>query len=76
MANFNMYRMASFSHLLGSSTKIPMLIPKYYKQWADRMEDYLNWIDKDLWRCIISGNYRPGRLGQVGTAGSTATIVL
>ena len=48
MANFNMNTMSSFSHLLGSSTKISMLIPDYYEQWTDRMEDYLNGMDEDL----------------------------
>ncbi|CAI9287576.1 unnamed protein product [Lactuca saligna] len=48
-----------------------MLIPKYYEQWVDRMEDYLNEIDEDLWRCITSGNYRPRKLEQVTTVGSS-----
>ena len=38
------------------------------------MEDYLNRIDKELWQCITSGNYRPERLDQVGNAGSSTSM--
>ena len=55
MAKFNMNTITSYYHLLGSSTKIPMLNPRYYDQWADRMEDHLNGIDEDLWKCITDG---------------------
>ena len=29
-----------------------MLIPEYYNQWANIIEDYLNGIDEELWKCI------------------------
>ena len=68
VANFNMNTMIEFSHLIGYSTKIPMLILGYYDQWTDRMEDYLIGIDEDLWRCIKSGNFHPSMLTKVGNA--------
>ena len=68
MANFNMNTMISFSHLLGSSTKIPMLIPEYYDQWADRMEDYLNGIDEELWNCIDGTVQAPANVQQIGSS--------
>ncbi|XP_052621591.1 spore wall protein 2-like [Lactuca sativa] len=52
-ANFNMNMMNSYSHLLGSSTKIPMLIPEYYDQWPERIANYLNGIDVDLWNALM-----------------------
>lgn len=58
MENFNMSTMNSYSHLLGSPTKIPMLIIDFYDQWVDHKDDYLNGIDEDLWKCII-GDVRP-----------------
>ena len=70
MASFNLNSMTSFSHLLGSSTKIPMLIPEYYDQWADHMEDYLNGLDEEQWTCI-SGNLNP--LSNVQSLGVSST---
>ncbi|KAL7608885.1 hypothetical protein Lser_V15G11539 [Lactuca serriola] len=40
------------------------------------MEDYLNGINEDLWCCLTGGDYRPGRLEQVGTASSCTDVVL
>lgn len=40
------------------------------------MEDYINGIEEDLWHCVMGGNYHPGRLEQVGTAGSFADVSL
>lgn len=57
-----------YTNLLGSSTKIPMLLLEYYDQWSDRMEDYLNGIDKDLWRSIDKGPYRVDRVQAMGIA--------
>ena len=74
MANFNMNTISGFSHLLGSSTKIPILIPEYYDQWADRMEDYLNGFNEDLWRCIMSGDYLSERLEQIGTTSFSTDV--
>lgn len=48
----------NYINLLGSSTKIPLLLPEYYHQWEDRMKDYLNRIDEDLWRSTEKGPYR------------------
>ncbi|CAI9274207.1 unnamed protein product [Lactuca saligna] len=74
MANFNMNTMSGFSHRLGSSTKIPMLIPEYYEQWAGRMVDYLIGIDEDLWRCIKSNKFCPSMLSDVGSDGSSIDV--
>ena len=74
MVNFNMNTMTSFSHLLGSSTKIPMLIPEYYDQWADRMEDYLNGIDEELWKCIDGTVQAPVNVQSIGLS-TTSTEV-
>lgn len=52
MVNSNINTMTWISHLLGSLTKSPMLIPEYYEHWTDKMEDYLTGIDEDLWRCV------------------------
>ncbi|XP_052625954.1 uncharacterized protein LOC128132971 [Lactuca sativa] len=72
MGSFNLNSMTSFSHLLGSSTKIPMLIPKYYDQWADRMQDYLNGLDEDLWNCI-SGEINPlATVQSIGVSSSSS----
>lgn len=76
MRNLNIKTMLSFSHLLGSSTKILMLILEYYKQWAGGMDDYLNGIVKYLWRCIKSGNFRPDIHEDVGTVGSSTDMAL
>ena len=48
-------------------TKTPMLLPEYYDQWADRMEDNLTGIDKDLCRSIDKGPYRVDVVQAVGT---------
>lgn len=53
-----------------------MLIPEYYEQLVDQMENYLNGIDEDLWRWITSGNYHPRRLEQVGTGGSSVDVAM
>ena len=75
MANFNMNTMTSFSHLLGSSTKIPMLIPEYYDQWADRMEDYLNGIDEELWNCIDGTVQAPANVQPIGASTTTPEVL-
>lgn len=49
MANLNVNSMMNFDNMLGLSIKIQMLLPEYYDQWADRMDDYLNGIDEHLW---------------------------
>lgn len=74
MANLNMNSMTSFSHLLGSSMNIPMLIPKYYDQWADRMEKYLNGLDGELWNCITGNVLPPPNVQNIGSSGSTQTV--
>ncbi|KAL7592013.1 hypothetical protein Lser_V15G31779 [Lactuca serriola] len=74
MANFNMNTMTSYSHLLGSSTKILMLIPKYYDQWVHHMEDYLNGIDEDLWKCIIGKVHSLTMLQNVGTVAASKDV--
>ncbi|XP_023757080.2 uncharacterized protein LOC111905620 [Lactuca sativa] len=74
MANFNMNTMTLYSHLLGSSTKILVLIPEYYDQYTDRMEDYLNGLDEELWKCI-NGTVRPPlNIQNIGSTGTTATV--
>ena len=70
-----MNTMTSYSHLLDSSTKIPMLIPTYYDQWADRMENYLNGIGEDLWKCIVGEIRSLTILQHVGTATSILDVV-
>ncbi|XP_052622370.1 uncharacterized protein LOC128127731 [Lactuca sativa] len=64
--------MTSFSHLLGSSTKIPMLILEYYDQWADRMQDYLNGLDEDLWNCISGEINPPATVQSIGASSSSS----
>ena len=76
MANFNMNTMTNFSHLRGSATKIPILIPKYYQQWADRMEDYLNGIDEDLMRSIKRGPFSQYMLVTVGTSATSEDVII
>ena len=55
MANLNVNTKMNYANLLGFATKILMMIPKYYDQWVDRIEDYLYRIDEDLWRSIDKG---------------------
>ena len=74
MASFNLNSMTSFSHFLGSSTKIPMLIPKYYDQWADRMQDYLNRLDEDLWNCISGEINPPATVQSIGASSSSSEV--
>lgn len=52
MENLNVNKMMNFTNLLGSATKVPMLILEYYDKWVYRMEDYLNGIDEEIWRSI------------------------
>ncbi|XP_023771670.1 uncharacterized protein LOC111920326 [Lactuca sativa] len=66
--------MTSYSHLLGSSTKIPMLILEYYDQWADRMEDYLNGLDEELWDCINGIVQPPVNLQNIGSFATTSAV--
>lgn len=66
MVNFNMNTMTYYSYLLGSSTKIPMLILEFYAQWADRMEDYLNEIDEEFWKFITSDVRPPPAVQNIG----------
>ena len=68
MTNFSMNTMTSYSHLLGSSTKISMLIPEYYDQWANRVEDYLNGIDEEFWKCITDDVHSHSFVQSVGTS--------
>ncbi|XP_023761595.1 uncharacterized protein LOC111910032 [Lactuca sativa] len=75
MANFNMNIMTSYSHLLGSSTKIPMLLPEYYDQWADCMEDYLNGLDEELWNCIKGTIQPPSNVQNIVSYGTTYAVV-
>lgn len=58
--------MINFVKLFASATKIPMLIPEYYNQWVDRIEDYLNGIDEDFCRSIEIGPYRADLVQAVG----------
>ncbi|CAI9302889.1 unnamed protein product [Lactuca saligna] len=74
MVNFNMHTMTSFSHMLVSSTKIPMLIPKYYNQWVDHMEDYLNGLDEELWDCIDGNNLPPRNVQNIGSFATSQTV--
>lgn len=38
------------------------------------MEDYLNEIDEDLWRCVKSDHFRPSMLAEIGNAGSITDV--
>ena len=51
-----------------------MLIPEFYDQWPDRMEDYLNIIDEDIWNCIAGGTYSTSVLQHVGTAATNPDV--
>ena len=74
MVNFNMNTMTSYSHLLGSSTKIPLLIPEFYDQRADRMEDYFNGISEELWNCILSDVRPPTAVQSIGTSSTNQNV--
>ena len=74
MANFNLNSMKSYSHLLGSSTKIHMLIPEYYDQWADRMQDCLNGLDVELWSCISGNTTPPQNVQAIGSSSGTSSV--
>ena len=51
-----------------------MLIPDYYDQWADRMQDYLNGIDEELWKCITDDVIPPLSVESIGTWSSTPSV--
>lgn len=53
-----------------------MLLPKYYDQWADCMEDYLTRIDEDFWCPIKSGPYCANVVEDVGTATQNESIIV
>ena len=74
MENINMNTMTTYSHLLGSSTKIPMLIPEYYDQWADRMEDYLNEINEELWNRINGTVQHPANVQTIRASGTSNQV--
>lgn len=74
MENFNMNTMTSYSHLLGSSTKIYMLILEYYDQWADHMEDYLNGINEELWKFITDDVHPSFVVQSVGTSATNQNV--
>ncbi|KAL7606668.1 hypothetical protein Lser_V15G16417 [Lactuca serriola] len=74
MTNFNINTMTSYSHLLGSSTKIPMLFPEYYDQWADRTEDYLNGLDEELWNCINGTVQPPLNVQNICSSRTTSAV--
>ena len=74
MENFNLNSMTSYSHLLGSSTKIPMLIPEYYDQWSDHMKDYLNGLDEELWSCIFGNVTLPTNIQPIRSSYYTSSV--
>ena len=51
-----------------------MRIPEYYDQWADRMEDYLNVIDQELWKCILSDVHPPPTVQSIGTSSNNKNV--
>ena len=51
-----------------------MLIPEYYDQWADRMEDYLNGLDEELWNCINGTVQPPSNVKNIGSFGTTSAV--
>ena len=52
-----------------------MLIPEFYDQWADRIEDYLNGIDEILWKCIVGDVYPPVMVQSIGTSSNNTNVV-
>ena len=51
-----------------------MLIPEYYDQWVDRMEDYLNGLDEELWNCI-KGTIQPSsNVQNIGSSRTTSVV--
>ncbi|XP_052625667.1 uncharacterized protein LOC111890076 [Lactuca sativa] len=51
-----------------------MLIPEFYDQWADRMEDYLNGIDEKLWNCINGPVLPPANVQTLGASGTSDQV--
>ena len=51
-----------------------MLIPEYYDQWADRMQDYLNGIGEEIWTCINGLVQPPTNVQTLGSSGTTSTV--
>lgn len=52
-----------------------MLVPKYYDQWADCMEDYLNGNNKDLWRSIETGPYYADLFQAIGNTRTAEDMI-
>lgn len=61
--------MKNFFSFLGSSMNISIFVLKYYDQWADHIDDYINEIDKDRWISIYVGPYCANCIEVVGTTG-------
>ena len=51
-----------------------MLIPEYYDQWADRMQDYLNGLDEELWNCISGDRNPPTNLQPIGSSSRNSEV--
>lgn len=69
LENLNFNTMMNFVNLHGSAFKIPLLNPEHYDQLVDRVEDYMNGINKDLCISIETGPYRADLVEVVGDAG-------
>ncbi|CAI9264805.1 unnamed protein product [Lactuca saligna] len=68
MVNLNANVVMNYANMLRYAIKVPILLPEYYDQWADRKEDYHNRIDEDLWRYIEIRPYRADLIQIVGNA--------
>ena len=51
-----------------------MLIPEYYDQWADRMQDYLNGLDEELWKCITGDLNPPTNVQPIGSSSGNSEV--
>ena len=76
MANLNVNVAKNYANLLGSATKILMMLLEYYDQQTNRMEDYPNGIDEDLQRSIEKGPYHADLVQAIGNDGATEDVTV
>lgn len=75
MENLNVNTKINYANVLGSTMKILMLLPEYYNQWFDPIEDYLNGIDKHLCHSIQEGSCHGLLIQAVGSVGVAEDII-
>ncbi|XP_023742594.1 mitochondrial outer membrane protein porin 2-like, partial [Lactuca sativa] len=59
---------------LTNENDLQLLIPEYNDQWADRMQDYLNGLDEELWSCITGNSTPPPNVQAIGSSSGNSSV--